>query len=267
MSGLFLFGKYPFREDLATFRLPMYGKVRYFPLLLCFLCFLSRTASSQVYTYVDEKGVRTFTNTPPREAVKDLKISGAPPPTAPVSDVATPKASRESDYMRIIEKYAPQYQLDPALVQSMITQESGFKSRAVSSKGARGLMQLMPATAARLGVRNSFDPEENIRGGMKHMRNLLDMFDNDLVLSLAAYNAGENLVQRTGRVPGYRETHDYVRSITRRYGRKHVVPPNETLPAPLPMFRYVDRDGVLHLTNIPPVRGQESSGAVSPPGQ
>src|SRR6266511_177626 len=145
----------------------MYGKVRYFPLLLCFLCFLSRTASSQVYTYVDEKGVRTFTNTPPREAVKDLKISGAPPPTAPVSDVATPKASRESDYMRIIEKYAPQYQLDPALVQSMITQESGFKSRAVSSKGARGLMQLMPATARRLGVRNSFDPEENIRGGMK----------------------------------------------------------------------------------------------------
>ena len=115
--------------------------------------------------------------------------------------------------------------------------------------------------------RNSFDPEENIRGGMKHMRNLLNMFDNDLVLSLAAYNAGENLVQRTGRVPGFRETHDYVRSITRRYGRSHLVPPNETPPAPLLMFKYMDRDGVLHLTNIPPVQGSESSVAVGPPGQ
>ncbi len=169
--------------------------------------------------------------------------------------------------MRIVEKYAPQFRLDPALVQSMITQESGFKARSVSSKGARGLMQLMPATAARLGVRNSFDPEENIRGGMKHMRNLLNMFDNDLVLSLAAYNAGENLVQRTGRVPGYRETHNYVRSITRRYGRTHLVPANEIPPAPLLMFKYMDRDGVLHLTNIPPVQGSESSVAVGPPGQ
>jgi len=258
----------------------MYGKVRYFPLLLILLCFLSRTASSQVYTYVDEKGVRTFTNIPPKGAIKDLKVSGAPPaapvadaatpkssPVAPVANAATPKASRQPDYMRIVEKYAPQFRLDPALVQSMITQESGFKARAVSSKGARGLMQLMPATAARLGVRNSFDPEENIRGGMKHMRNLLNMFDNDLVLSLAAYNAGENLVQRTGRVPGFRETHDYVRSITRRYGRTHLVPANETPPAPLLMFKYMDRDGVLHLTNIPPVQGSESSVAVGPPGQ
>jgi transglycosylase-like protein with SLT domain/uncharacterized protein DUF4124 len=264
LSGLFRFRKYPCRENLTAFWPNVYRKVRYFPLLLGFLCFLSRTASSQVYTYVDEKGVRTFTNTPPKGAVQDLKVSGAPP--APVPDAVTPKASRQSDYMRIVEKYAPQFQLDPALVQSMITQESGFKNRAVSSKGARGLMQLMPATARRLGVRDSFDPEENIRGGMKHMRNLLDMFDNDLVLSLAAYNAGENLVQRTGRVPRYRETHDYVRSITKRYGSKHLAPASETPPAVLPMFRYVDRDGVLHLTNIAPVPGAESSGAVSPPG-
>src|SRR5205809_6290109 len=162
-----------------TFRRTMYGKVRYFPFLFIFLCFLSRTASSQVYTYVDEKGVRTFTNIPPKGAIKDLKVSGAPPaapvadaatpkasPVAPVADARTPNASLQPDYMRIVDKYAPQFRLDPALVHAMITQESGFKARAVSSKGARGLMQLMPATAARLGVRNSFDPEENIRGGM-----------------------------------------------------------------------------------------------------
>src|SRR5881409_1755263 len=161
-------------------------------------------------------------------------------------------------YRDLIRAAAARHGLAPELVESVIRVESNFEARAVSSKGARGLMQLMPATAARLGVRNSFDPEENIRGGMKHMRNLLNMFDNDLVLSLAAYNAGENLVQRTGRVPGFRETHDYVRSITRRYGRTHLVPANETPPAPLLMFKYMDRDGVLHLTNIPPVQGSES---------
>src|SRR5947207_3495683 len=258
----------------------MYGKVRYFPFLLIFLCFLSRTARSQVYTYVDEKGVRTFTNIPPKGAIKDLKVSGAPPaapvadaatpkasPVAPVANAATPKASRQPDYMRIVEKYAPQFRLDPALVQSMITQESGFKARAVSSKGARGLMQLMPATAARLGVRNSFDPEENIRGGMKHMRNLLNMFDNDLVLSLAAYNAGENLVQRTGRVPGYRETHDYVRSITRRYGRTHLVPANETAQLPYLWSKILNVMGVCISQTIPPFRGWDPGSVAAPPDQ
>ena len=101
----------------------------------------------------------------------------------------------------------------------MIETESDFDSRAVSPKGARGLMQLMPATALRVGVQNSFDPEQNIRGGMQHMRGLLDRFNNDLQLSLAAYNAGENLVQRIGRIPHIRETHNYVRKITKKYGK------------------------------------------------
>ncbi len=133
-----------------------------------------------------------------------------------------------------------------------------FNPKAVSSKGARGLMQLMPATASRLGVRNLHDAEENIRGGTKYLRSLLDTFDNDLTLSLAAYNAGENLVQRVGRIPNIAETHAYVRSVQKRYGKNEMSP----LPQPeekrhAPTFRYTDGNGVLHLTNIAPVERPE----------
>jgi soluble lytic murein transglycosylase-like protein len=96
--------------------------------------------------------------------------------------------------------------------------ESSFKRFALSHKGARGLMQLMPATAARLGVRDIFDPRQNIEGGVKYMRILLNMFDGDVRLALAGYNAGEGAVLKYGRnVPPYRETQEYVRRISARY--------------------------------------------------
>ena len=102
-------------------------------------------------------------------------------------------------------------------------QESGFNSRARSYKGASGLMQLMPATARRFGVTNIFDPAQNIDGGVRYLRFLLDMFEGDVELALAGYNAGEGAVVRSGyRVPNYRETQNYVRVISARYGRsKH----------------------------------------------
>ena len=114
-------------------------------------------------------------------------------------------------------------------------------------------MQLMPATASRLGVTDSFDPEQNIRGGVQHFRFLMDSFNNDLDLSLAAYNAGENLVQRLGRVPEIKETRDYVRSITRNYRRKNSDEQIEEKAKYPPTYRFVDETGVLHLTNIPPL--------------
>jgi len=202
-----------------------------------------------LFSYTDENGIRIFTNIPPKAPVKDLVVSGRPLPDPP----ANPAVSA-TPYDPIISKYASEYQLDPSLIKSMITKESAFNPKAVSRKGAQGLMQLMPATAARHGVRNSFDPEENIRGGMKHMRFLLDTFDNDLSLSLAAYNAGENLVQRLGRVPNIRETTDYVRTITKRYGKQQMGTPAEATVKPPPMFRFVDGNGTLHLTNLPPVQ-------------
>jgi soluble lytic murein transglycosylase-like protein len=161
---------------------------------------------------------------------------------------------KEDAYSAIIEKYANDYRLDPSLIRSIIATESGFNAKAVSPKGARGLMQLMPATAKRLGVENSFDPEQNIQGGVKHFRSLMDTFKNDLELSLAAYNAGENLVQRLGRVPDIRETQEYVQTITSRYGKKSAEAPVEEGEYHPPAYRFVDESGVLHLTNIPPSR-------------
>ena len=110
------------------------------------------------------------------------------------------------------------YAIDPLLIYSQMHQESTFKPRAVSYKGASGLMQLMPATARRLGVTNIFDPKQNIDGGVRYMRMLLDMFGGDVSLALAGYNAGEGAVMKYGNsIPPYSETREYVRRISARY--------------------------------------------------
>ena len=121
--------------------------------------------------------------------------------------------------------------LDPLLLYSIMHQESSFKSHAVSPKGARGLMQLMPFTAVRYGVTNIFDPKQNIEGGARYLRFLLDRFDGDLSLALAGYNAGEGSVDKYGwRIPPYSETQEYVRRISRRYSLLR--DPNAALYAP-----------------------------------
>ncbi len=120
----------------------------------------------------------------------------------------------------LVATSAAKYRLDPHLIFAVMRQESSFNPRAVSSKGARGLMQLMPATAMRLGVRDIFDPAQNIDGGARYLRFLLDTFDGDVQLTLAAYNAGEGAVARYGnRIPPYRETIDYVQRISAHYTR------------------------------------------------
>jgi soluble lytic murein transglycosylase-like protein len=108
--------------------------------------------------------------------------------------------------------------IDPLLLYSIMHQESSFKSHAISPKGARGLMQLMPGTAMRYGVTNIFDPRQNIEGGARYVRFLLERFDGDVNLTLAGYNAGEGAVEKYGwRIPPYAETQEYVRRISRRY--------------------------------------------------
>jgi soluble lytic murein transglycosylase-like protein len=213
--------------------------------------FCEELRGQSLYSYLDENGNRVFTNVPPVNPASDLTITGAP---SPENQPAT-KPSKTNQYDSIIEKYAGDYRLDPHLIRSIIATESGFNPKAVSPKGARGLMQLMPATAARLGVQNSFDPEQNIHGGIKHFRSLMDNF-NDVTLSLAAYNAGENRVQRLGRVPEIRETREYVQSVTKRWNasKEFTAPVQQEEDKPSPIFRFPDEDGVLHLTNIPPVR-------------
>lgn len=118
----------------------------------------------------------------------------------------------------ILVEAGMEHGVEPLLLYSVMHQESAFKSSAISHKGASGLMQLMPATAARFGVKNIFDPEQNIHGAAQYLRVLLDMFDGDVKLALAGYNAGEGAVKKYGySIPPYPETINYVRKITRRY--------------------------------------------------
>jgi len=112
---------------------------------------------------------------------------------------------------------ADKHRVDPALVHAVIDAESGWNPFAVSSKGARGLMQLMPEKARELGVGDSFDPQQNLEGGVRHLRGLLEQYNGNLDFALAAYNAGGGAVKRAGGVPNYRETREYVRKITDAY--------------------------------------------------
>lgn len=132
------------------------------------------------------------------------------------------ESTGDAELDNIIQNTSKKHEVDPRLILEVIRQESGFRMRAVSNKGAQGLMQLMPATAARFGVYNVYDRAQNVEGGTRYIKFLLDTFDGNIELALAGYNAGENAVIRNSyKVPPYRETRDYVRSITARYRSKY----------------------------------------------
>ena len=154
--------------------------------------------------------VGTLTGTPSRVAAAEVRPAGAASGAAPVDAVP---------YSAVIQAVATRYGLPPHLVEAVIHAESNFDARAVSAKGARGLMQLMPATAMMLGVRNAFDAQQNIEGGVRHLVDLLYRFSGNLRLALAAYNAGEEAVRRHGGVPPYPETIGYVERIVASYER------------------------------------------------
>jgi hypothetical protein len=134
------------------------------------------------------------------------------------------------DLNQVVSAASGRYRLDPDLVNSVIRAESGFNVRAVSRKGAQGLMQLMPGTASKLGVPNAFDPEANVEGGTKYLRELLERYNFDLVKALAAYNAGPLRVEQYGGVPPYYETRAYVARIVRDFNRKKLAAKNAAAP-------------------------------------
>ena len=127
-----------------------------------------------------------------------------------------------ADLNQVVNEASDRYQLDPDLVNSVIKAESDFHVRAVSPKGAQGLMQLMPGTASQLGVPNAFDPQANVDGGAKYLRELLERYNFDLVKALAAYNAGPERVERFGGVPPYYETRTYVARIVKDFNKKKI---------------------------------------------
>ena len=169
--------------------------------------------------------------TPPEEssaeAISILPTTApAPAPTATASAqtgptlAPAPATPARVDVAEVVSAASGRYRLDPDLVNSVIRAESGFKIHAVSPKGAQGLMQLMPQTASKLGVPNAFDPEANVDGGTRYLRELLEHYNFDVIKALAAYNAGPQRVEQYKGVPPYRETRQYVASIVRDFNRK-----------------------------------------------
>jgi hypothetical protein len=148
---------------------------------------------------------------------EQVQTNLAPQPNLKAS---TERAQQPLDLNEVVNAASGTYRLDPDLVSSVIRAESGFNVRAVSPKGAQGLMQLMPQTASQLGVQNPFDPQANVEGGTRYLRELLERYDFDLVKALAAYNAGPQRVEQYGGVPPYYETKAYVARIVRDFNRK-----------------------------------------------
>jgi len=151
--------------------------------------------------------------------VPTAEIESFEPAPPDPQDVAS-QPTKSQDLKSIVSAASEQHQVDADFIASVIKAESANNPRAVSPKGAQGLMQLMPGTASQLGVKNSFDPADNVDGGVRYLRGLLMLYNNDMVKALAAYNAGPQRVQQYKGVPPYRETHAYVARVIKDYNRK-----------------------------------------------
>jgi hypothetical protein len=239
--------------------------------LLC-----SHSASGQIAKMTDEHGKTIYVNADSPKPHHGSTISSAsavsPAVAARISQTSlanafpgrqTPLAEPKTvDYVRldarptdsrldrIVNEAAQRHQVDPGLVRAVIAAESGWNSRAISRKGAVGLMQLIPGTAQKYGARNLFDPAQNIEAGTTYLKSLLVRYDNDLSKTLAAYNAGENAVDRFGGVPAYPETQKYVQKVTDRFFEtnssgtaSHWAPPRT------PVRKSADTSGRVTFTN------------------
>src|SRR5499426_2902392 len=206
-------------------------------------------AEEKIQAYIGPDGKIVYTN-----VVENPTTMVARTASATMSPASEPQARIHA----LIDSIASNHGVDPALVKAIVKTESNFDRWAVSSKGALGLMQLIPDTGARFGVRDFFDPSQNIEGGVRYIKFLLAKFKGNVDLSLAAYNAGENLVERLGRIPSIPETRDYVRKVRLNYGKSSPRQAGST-PVAAPagavakdeqqIFRTVDERGVVHFSN------------------
>jgi len=185
--------------------------------LLLLALIMPAASHADIFAYVDAAGVTHFSNVPIDDRF-EVVLNAESDEELPAIHPAILSLSIRYDSM--IREEAMGANIDPDLVRAVIVVESGFDANAVSSAGAQGLMQLMPATARSYGVNNVFDPQENIRGGALYLRDLIDLYNKDYELVLAAYNAGENAVAKYGgRIPPYVETRNYVPKVLGVYNR------------------------------------------------
>lgn len=209
---------------------------------------LSRPAwAGEIVSITDEHGRKIFINAGEARAKGGLATSAIQPVKADNASLPPPEIND------LVEQTASRHQIDPQLVHAIIKVESEYDPRAVSRKGAMGLMQLIPETAQRFGVENPFNPKENIEGGISYLKYLLDLYRGDLSLSLAAYNAGEGAVQRFGGIPSFVETRNYVRKVTDIYQSVSLQSGTNAAgnkPQASAIIRYVDERGVVHYSNV-----------------
>ncbi len=218
-------------------------------------------SDAAVYGYVDAEGTAHFTDAPTKTEYRWLPGFGLPPGVN----------LERGQYAELIDTIAADNGVDPALVRAIIRAESNFDRRAISRKGAQGLMQLMPGTAGQYAVGNAFDPAENIRGGVRHLRSRQDRFPGQLHLAIAAYNAGEGAVSRHKGVPPYAETRQYVARVLRHYDQANVLPvtarragPEDRAPAgptAAKVYRQFGPDGTPLYSNLPPLIRTQSAPA------
>ena len=195
--------------------------IKPFFLAVMLLCLCASPCQADIYKYTDAEGVIHLTNVPTEPDVPYVLVMREKRVIIQLKGDVAP-------YDDLITRASERYRVDSALVKAVIKAESNFNHRAVSPVGARGLMQLMPATAATLQVKDSFHPETNIDGGVRYLRYLMNLFNGNLPLVLAAYNAGENAVIRhNNRIPPYPETQTYVKRVLNYfngYSKRSVTP-------------------------------------------
>jgi len=181
--------------------------------MFCFMFFFSSYSFADIYKYVDENGIVCYTDIPIDKNADRVYKDKSNTSTG----ISLEKVEYLADYHTIINEKAETYDIDPSLIKAVIETESNWNSMAISRKGAMGLMQLMPSTASDMNVHNPFNPEENIEGGTRYLRYLLERYKGDLTLALAAYNAGPNAVEKYGCIPPYTETRQYVSKVLSIY--------------------------------------------------
>ena len=231
--------------------------------VLFLMSFLVSYSSADIFKYVDENGVMCYTDVPfDKKADRILREKSKQPHDAEETVKPQPKYVSNPDiqtaaYHEIIHEKASAYNVDPSLIKAVIKTESNWNSRAISRKGAMGLMQLMPSTANDLNVHNPFDPEENIEGGTKYLKYLLEKFNGDLTLAVAAYNAGPKRVEKYGYVPPITETKQYVNKVLSLYNGPTQYAfnsgtgdsPAKKEKKPEPIYKVIMEDGTVLFTN------------------
>jgi Transglycosylase SLT domain/Domain of unknown function (DUF4124) len=216
--------------------------------------------AGSTYQFEDEQGIVHYTNVPGDPRYSFVRKDAEPTVARPPAEQGLGPSPKIRAFAQLIRATAERYGVDTRLIEAIVQTESAGNPTAISPKGARGLMQLMPERAALLGVRNAFDPTQNVDGGVRHIRDLLQGFGGDVSLALAAYNAGEAAVRSYGGIPPFAETREYVRRVRALYDGAGSASPRAVVLATAPqrVYRTVDEDGTLTFTNVPPRTGGAS---------